>query len=146
MYCLKRLCSLLYSTVVKVRTIVHTFSNAACNEYVYSVTVNPPWKLHTYVPEGSFVFMTCSVESGQDAYWLIDSYHFHRPLSKARLNGRGFYEVDSPHNNPHVIQLAINNTHNINGTSIKCIDVAEDGANDKIFQTTVVVYGKQEIK
>ena len=115
---------------------------------MYTVKVNPPWKLHTYVPEGSFVFMTCSAESGQNPYWLIDDlYHFLRPLSKARLNERGFYEIDSPQDDPHIIQLAINNTHDINGTSIKCIAVAaEDGVNDKIFQTTVVVYGKQDLE
>ena len=144
MYCLKRQRSLLYSTVVKVRIYIHSLTPHVI--IMYTVTVNPPWKLHTYVPEGSFVFMTCFAESGQDPYWLIDSYHFHRPVSKSRLNDRGFYELDSPQDDPHIIRLAINNTRNINGTSIKCIDVAEDGFNDKIFQTTVVVYGKQYLE
>lgn len=100
--------------------------------------------LNTYVPEGAIIFMTCSAESGPDPYWLIDDlYLFLVPSSTALLNERGFYEIDSPQDDPHIIQLAINSTHNINGTSIKCIDVT---AETKTVQTTMVVYGKQDLE
>ena len=79
--------------------------------------------------------MTCSAESGPRPYWLID-YHFPFSYSKDRLNERGFYELDPPQSNPHIIRLIINSTHNNNGTYIKCIDV------DVVHETTLIVYGK----
>ena len=109
---------------------------------IHAVTVSPPWETTTFVPQGSFVHVSCIItKAGQTPTWSIklSSSHNFIQFPIAALNQRGFHEV--PQDDSDRIQLTVNNTVGNNGTTIRCIDGASLDI-PTIHETNLHIYGK----
>ena len=112
------------------------------------VGVVTPFKSNTYVPVGSSVRMSCTVNSSEpDPVWLVHlagtdtAIQFTFPQSINFLNSRGFYLVLPLDNNGGIkmTQLLINDTDGENGTTIGCVDARTASVHSG---TSLFIYGE----
>ena len=107
------------------------------------------WATNTFVPQSSIVSVNSNcTNSGQlSLYWSTLYWYIELPGSsgvttfftaRSLLNSKGFYEMPSViHNSETTIILFINNTAEINGSVLKCVN----GIN-VLQATNIIVYGK----
>ena len=112
----------------------------------YAVIVVPPWEVTTFVPQGSFVTISCNAtKPRQTPEWSIrlDSSMNFIQFPSLALNQLGFYKVPTDQSSD-TIQLTIRNTNmDINGTEIRCFDGASLPEFPTIHETNLhVFFGK----
>ena len=113
-----------------------------------TVTATPPWTWErtTYIPRGSSIIMKCTATStNQKLSWsirLANSSNFResRPddTTQDLFNRYGYHY--NLQNKSEVIELLVNTTDNTNGTTVRCIDIAEFDS-PTILETVLIVYG-----
>ena len=88
-----------------------------------------PWERNTFIPRGASVSVNCSANvSDNEVYWSmkfpdrsIDAVLFQ--VHEVLLNSRGFFQEPPVNvNTKATIRLFINNTQDINGTRIRCVN------------------------
>ena len=107
-----------------------------------------PFKSNTYVPVGSSVRLSCTVNSSEpDPVWSIHlartqaAIQFTFPPSINLLNNRGFYLVTRLETNGRIKMtlLLINDTDGETGTTVACIDAR---TANTYYETRLFVYGE----
>ena len=112
---------------------------------IHAVSVSSPWETSIYAPQSSLIRVNCTNKEIHDSrlYWSIMlpdarvESQFDYPSSVNLLNNYGIYEL------PNVvdsIQLLINNTEGINGTTIKCVAIGST-MTTTISITTLIISG-----
>ena len=112
---------------------------------IHAVSVSSPWETSTYAPQSSLIRVNCTNKEIHYSrlYWSIVlpgarvESQFDYPSSVNLLNNYGIYEL------PNVvdsIQLLINNTEGINGTTIKCVAIGST-MTTTISITTLIISG-----
>ena len=113
---------------------------------IHAVSVSSPWETSTYAPQSSLIQVNCTNKEIHYSrlYWSIVlpgarvEIQFDYPSSVNLLNNHGIYEFP---NEVDSIQLLINNTEGINGTTIKCIAIGST-MTTTISVTTLIITGK----
>ena len=104
--------------------------------------------MKTFIPRGSTTHINCTA-TNQDRTPRVSirlphpgaEFNHLTPASEAGFNNLGFYSI--PQDDSLSIILLINGTVNdTNNTSIKCTDVVTATTSFRIYETTLVVYGR----
>ena len=113
-----------------------------------SVGVESPWESRTFVPQGSTVYVNCTISrSEQTPVWTIylggtsTATQFSFSESINLLNSRGFHQLeDIETNTTKTIRLRIDSTTSVNNaTRIGCGDPS---SATLIYQTYLNIYGE----
>ena len=114
---------------------------------IHAVSVSSPWETSTYAPQSSLIRVNCTNKEIHYSrlYWSIVlpgdrvESQFDYPSSVILLNNHSTYELPKL-NVVDSIQLLINNTEGINGTTIKCVAI-DSTMTTTISVTTLVITG-----